>query len=185
MRRAIRTWATQWGASRREVDDIVLATGEAATNVIEHAYGPSGGPLEIRATHRHGEIVVSVRDEGHLAGPREDGRGRGFSLMAMLVDSIDINQHGTGTEVRLHRRLGAEVDETELAPPVTTPPVGASPAQGAESSRRGARRRRRSLPSMTLYHELLDQVQNDSAGLVIDLTPSTTSTAPACACSTA
>lgn len=105
VRRALRQWLGGLGASPEEIHDLVLAGNEAATNVLEHAYGPGDGLLEVAATRSAERVSVTVRDYGRWRSPRGNERGRGFLLMHALVDAVEVVPSPSGTEVRLHRQL--------------------------------------------------------------------------------
>jgi anti-sigma regulatory factor (Ser/Thr protein kinase) len=78
-----------------------VAVGEAANNVIEHAYGVLRGTLSIQARLVGGDIVVEVADRGTWRRGRIDGGGRGLKIMRGLVDKVDIVSDAAGTTVRL------------------------------------------------------------------------------------
>jgi anti-sigma regulatory factor (Ser/Thr protein kinase) len=50
----------------RLADDVRLCVSEAVTNVVRHAYGKTGGEVEVRIESEDGEVSVrvSVRDTG-------------------------------------------------------------------------------------------------------------------------
>jgi anti-sigma regulatory factor (Ser/Thr protein kinase) len=105
-RRALRRWLEQAGADPEEVHQIITACGEACANAIEHAYGPHAATFQLGAVLDGAEIAVAVQDFGSWRPPRSDGgRGLGTELMNRLMDSVEIDGTGEGTEVRLRRRL--------------------------------------------------------------------------------
>ena len=67
------------------VHDIRLAVGEAATNVVLHAY-PAGAPgrMTLEADLDGDALVLSVRDEGCGLQPRADSPGAGLGLAVIL-----------------------------------------------------------------------------------------------------
>jgi anti-sigma regulatory factor (Ser/Thr protein kinase)/putative methionine-R-sulfoxide reductase with GAF domain len=81
--------------------DVVAATGEAAANAIEHAYGPAGGDIRVDATRSGDTVAVRVRDEGRWRPPRGPSRGRGLALMQALADEVRIRHEPQGTSVEL------------------------------------------------------------------------------------
>jgi serine/threonine-protein kinase RsbW len=106
MRNAVLGLAEERGMTKATRADIALAVSEACTNVVMHAYidAPAPGPLTVEASHRDGELMVAVRDEGRGMLPRPDspGLGLGLSLIDQLSQRLEINQNGAcGTEVRL------------------------------------------------------------------------------------
>jgi anti-sigma regulatory factor (Ser/Thr protein kinase) len=109
MRRVLRRWLHEAGATDAQAEDVSLATSEACANAIEHAYGPAHGILEVSATMSPGgDAVVAVRDYGSWRQPRGANRGRGLPLMEELTDSVEVVRRHDGTTVQLSRRLGAE-----------------------------------------------------------------------------
>jgi anti-anti-sigma factor len=125
-RRALRQWLAQAGAEREEVEDLVLACGEAAANALEHAYGPGDdGTVRIEAVEDGGEVSITVTDAGRWRPRAERPGGRGFHLMSSLTDEVEVVPGSSGTAVHLRRRLGAQ----------PRPRAPWSPAPEAESDR--------------------------------------------------
>ena len=167
LRRAVRSWATRWGATVDETSDLVHAVSEVASNVVEHAYGPEGGSLELHASYDDGCIVVVIRDHGRWKQPREIGHGRGYQLIDGLVDEVDVVRGPQGTEVRLEKRLGAVARAGELP---TVPAQVSEVVDGDEDvpivRLTGEIDLANAVP---LYHEVIARVRHDGAGLVVDL----------------
>jgi anti-anti-sigma factor len=166
LRRTVRQWATGWGASDEEAHDLVLAVGEAVTNVIEHAYTSTGGEVEVEASIREGLAQIVVRDRGRWRPSRLDEGGRGLLLMQGLVDHVDVLSSRDGTEIRLSRRVGRE--------PIRSGPVSLpAPSSLPESRSRVAITRLiddidlENAPR--LYREMLDGLSHDVVGLVVDV----------------
>jgi anti-sigma regulatory factor (Ser/Thr protein kinase) len=99
-------WLRGRGATRDEIYDITVATQEACTNAIEHAYAPGPAGFELTAELVQGRVRVAVRDRGNWRAPRGTNRGRGLPMMRALMDSVDVRETGEGTEVVLERMLG-------------------------------------------------------------------------------
>jgi anti-sigma regulatory factor (Ser/Thr protein kinase) len=108
VRNALRHWLRHSPATKADVSAIVLATGEASANSIEHAYGPGDATFEVEAAHAYGSVEVIVRDFGRWRPPRGRERGRGIGLMRATMDEVEILQGDEGTSVRLVRSLGRE-----------------------------------------------------------------------------
>ena len=106
IRQAVREHLRRAGATDDELADIVLAVGEAASNVIEHAYGPGGGLLEVDMTLVGSTVTATVRDTGDWREARGTNRGRGTGLMRGLVDAVQVDHDGRGTRVMLSKTLG-------------------------------------------------------------------------------
>jgi GAF domain-containing protein/anti-sigma regulatory factor (Ser/Thr protein kinase) len=105
VRRVLRRWLLDRGASDGEVAEVTIAVSEACANAIEHAYSPSPASFVLDATGENGEITVAVRDEGRWRAPRGQNRGRGLSIMVAAMDDVQIERTETGTEVVMRRRL--------------------------------------------------------------------------------
>jgi PAS domain S-box-containing protein len=105
VRRQIRRWLEEAGATSQEADDVLVAVGEACANVVQHAYGLRAGRMELRLARAGEEIEVTVRDTGSWRSATETGGGRGMDIMRGLMDSVDVENGAEGTEVRMRRRL--------------------------------------------------------------------------------
>ena len=109
MRRLLGRWLDEAGATRADIEDLMLASAEAAANSIEHAYGLAPGVVELRAsTAQDGPVKVTIRDFGNWRAPRGRQRGRGLLLMEGLADDVEVVQTDEGTTVELSRRIGAQ-----------------------------------------------------------------------------
>ncbi|WP_083983482.1 ATP-binding protein [Actinomadura hibisca] len=104
------------GVSEDCVTDILVATSEACTNVVQHAR--SAGDYEVAGHVAEGSCRLRVTDHGrglreagppHRTGGHEDGlaeSGRGIRIMRALVDDLDIDSApDRGTVVHLRKRL--------------------------------------------------------------------------------
>jgi anti-sigma regulatory factor (Ser/Thr protein kinase)/putative methionine-R-sulfoxide reductase with GAF domain len=109
MRPLLRRWLAKWGAAPDEIYDITVAVQEASANAVEHAYAPGAAVFYVDAMHEEGVITVVVHDRGHWREPRGRHRGRGFSMMRALMESVDVRQGEEGTTVVLRRRLSGAV----------------------------------------------------------------------------
>jgi anti-sigma regulatory factor (Ser/Thr protein kinase) len=105
LRRSLNRWLEWNDASEDDVQRIVLAVGEAATNAVEHAYGLAGGELSVEATHDRGSIVVKVRDNGAWREPRGENRGRGLKIIERCADEATVEKSTTGTTMKLRFTL--------------------------------------------------------------------------------
>ncbi|HEX6476278.1 MAG TPA: anti-sigma factor antagonist [Acidimicrobiales bacterium] len=169
-RRALRQWLSQAGAERGEVEDLVLACGEAAANALEHAYGPGeDGFLRIEAFDRSGEITITVSDSGHWRPRAERPGGRGFHLMSSLTDEVEVIPGPRGTTVHLRRRLGTQPRPREL---VFSTPSGAGEDGPAASVEVVVVRLEEEVDlsnAERLGAQVAKAVPNSAAGLVVDL----------------
>jgi serine phosphatase RsbU (regulator of sigma subunit)/anti-sigma regulatory factor (Ser/Thr protein kinase) len=106
VRQAVRDYLRRAGASKEELADVMLAVGEASANVVEHAYGPAGGLLEVHLEMHGRTLTATVRDTGDWREARGTNRGRGTTMMHELVDAVRVDHDGRGTRVVLDRTLG-------------------------------------------------------------------------------
>jgi len=112
MRRDLGSWLRDAGAPGEVVELIQMACHEACSNAIEHGYSFGAGVLWVDAELHDGQVVLTVRDEGHWverpAGPPRY-RGNGLLLMQALMDSVELtHDNGSGTAVRMSRSLSAD-----------------------------------------------------------------------------
>jgi anti-sigma regulatory factor (Ser/Thr protein kinase) len=105
IRSAVRRWLTAAGASPDDVADIMVAVGEACSNVVEHAYGPAGGSLTLQMELEDGTVVAVVRDNGRWRSARGQNRGRGTALIQRCTDHMDVVAGPGGTTVTFRRHL--------------------------------------------------------------------------------
>jgi PAS domain S-box-containing protein len=111
MRERLRGWLDALGVDDWDAEAVLIATGEACANAIEHGYRFAPDAVTtLRAELRDGRLEIVVRDGG---GWREDGvdadstdRGRGRMIMARVMDEATIVGTPEGTTVRLVKRLG-------------------------------------------------------------------------------
>jgi stage II sporulation protein AB (anti-sigma F factor) len=104
-RHALARFAADAGAPAEKVEAIRLASSEALTNVVLHAYERREGAMHVDADVGSGEIAVQIADEGVGLRPRIDkgGLGLGLALIAQACDELDIvKRAGGGTELRMH-----------------------------------------------------------------------------------
>ena len=108
VRRRLRRWLEGADAPDDVRDDVVVATSEAVSNSIRHAYGPASAWVEIEAELDDGQVEVVVRDSGTWRPPRGEG-GRGIDLMQACMASVDIEHGSDGTVVRMRRPVRSSV----------------------------------------------------------------------------
>ncbi len=87
-----------------------MAVNEAVANALEHGAPCRGGRVYLGAEIEAQKLSFYVRDCGEFAlvadpdsGETAD-RGRGFALMNLLMDEVQVQTDGQ-TEVRLSKRL--------------------------------------------------------------------------------
>ena len=107
--------------------DMKTAVSEACNNVVLHAY-EDGGPVEVFAVARNGDVAVTVRDHGRGIKPEEadldtEHDGVGLSLITALTAGVEIDgAAGAGTEVRM--RFVPDEDDVAHDPEVPQPGIG-------------------------------------------------------------
>ena len=107
LRRHLRRWLNEAGATSRELFEIQLAVTEAFANALEHPEEPTSHLVEIEGTVTNRTVVLSVRDYGRWQdeSSAKDGGGLGLTIMETLMDSVVVEPFEDGTTVRMHRRL--------------------------------------------------------------------------------
>jgi GAF domain-containing protein/anti-sigma regulatory factor (Ser/Thr protein kinase) len=104
LRQTLRRWMYEHGVDESDVRDVLVASGEACNNAIEHGSVALQGSFEIQAEIDE-ELRVTVTNEGTWREPRDDGGGRGIQLMKALMDDVEIDREDGRIEVRMRRRL--------------------------------------------------------------------------------
>ena len=130
LRHRLRGWAVGVGLDKAQVADLLLATGEACANAVEHAYlgSRSEGHVDVWA-HREpdGTVVVTVSDTGSWRSEPHgiEYRGLGLRLIRATVGAVEIDSRPSGTTV------------TMRTPPREQRPAPVAPGEGgtAPSSR--------------------------------------------------
>jgi len=107
-RQALVSLASRAGASEEQVEAVRLASSEALTNVVQHAYGGGEGSIHVASAVTDDELWVLIADDGCGLEPRADrpGLGLGLGLIAQVSDELAIvPRAGGGTEVRMRFNL--------------------------------------------------------------------------------
>jgi anti-sigma regulatory factor (Ser/Thr protein kinase) len=107
LRRHLRRWLEEAGATGRELFEIQLAVTEAFANAVSHPEEPTSQLVEVKGTITNRSVAVSVRDYGRWqdeASTRGQG-GLGLAIMDELMDSVVVEPLEQGTTVTMHRRL--------------------------------------------------------------------------------
>jgi anti-sigma regulatory factor (Ser/Thr protein kinase) len=106
LRRHLRRWLNEAGATSRELFEIQLAVTEAFANAVEHPEEPTSHLVEIEGTVMNRSVALSVRDYGRwqYESGREEG-GLGLAIMDELMDSVVVEPFAHGTIVTMHRRF--------------------------------------------------------------------------------
>jgi len=108
-RRALNDFAAAAGADRGQLDAVRLASSEAMTNAVVHAYHDRAGDVYVTAALVSNELWILVADDGCGLKPRADrpGLGLGLGLISQVVDDMAVVARARGgTEVRMRFDLG-------------------------------------------------------------------------------
>jgi stage II sporulation protein AB (anti-sigma F factor) len=97
IRRRVRAFAAQHGASPREVFAIGLAVGEAVVNSIVHGYDGGGGEVRVEVDLEDGDLEVVVADggRGFTTSPSE-GLGLGLSFVRSGSTAFEVRDRPLG-----------------------------------------------------------------------------------------
>jgi anti-sigma regulatory factor (Ser/Thr protein kinase) len=109
MRWATSDWAQTVGIPPSRLDDVRTAVGEAAANVVRHAYSDPPGPLMIRGFAEDAHVRMVVIDHGRglkraaaEGTPDGLGFGMGLPLMRLLADEVIVSETpGGGCTIEL------------------------------------------------------------------------------------
>jgi PAS domain S-box-containing protein len=108
-RAALRGWLNQAGLGADQIHNVLIATGEAVANAIEHGHRDRPeGTVSLRATALVDRLRVTVTDTGTWRTPRKvagSNRGRGIVLMRGLMEDFTIDSGDAGTTVHLYARI--------------------------------------------------------------------------------
>jgi anti-sigma regulatory factor (Ser/Thr protein kinase) len=111
--------AADFGLDAGSSFGFVFAVNEAVTNAVRYGAPDAQGLLRLSVVTDAERLTFAVRDWGTFALPAPNvsphpGRGRGFALMASLVDEVELRVAPGCTIVRLSKLRD-----------LTTSPVGA------------------------------------------------------------
>jgi anti-sigma regulatory factor (Ser/Thr protein kinase) len=106
-RAALKGWLSQAGMDADQTLKVLIATGEALANAIEHGHRAlMEGTISLRATAFAGRVDVTVVDAGSWKTPVSAAhRGRGIALMRALMQDVIIQPRASGTTVHMHTRI--------------------------------------------------------------------------------
>ena len=109
-RRAVAEFCERFGLPAPLIDDVKLVVTEACTNVVLHAYdrvADQRPTFELRAHVEHGELLVSVSDQGRgIAAPSTNrGLGLGLRLALQLAGGVHTRDGDGGAGTRLTMRF--------------------------------------------------------------------------------
>jgi serine/threonine-protein kinase RsbW len=108
-RSVLGSFAAAAGMAPKQVDAVRLASSEALTNVVVHAYRDDTGLIYVTAAVVARELWVLIADDGEGMRPQagRPGLGLGLGLIAQLSSEFAVMPRaGRGTEVRMRFDLG-------------------------------------------------------------------------------
>ena len=111
--------AASFGFDDPERFQFAFAVNEAVTNAIRHGTADQAGTIGLRIAAHGDRLTVDVCDCGPFVDRAADqdepmpDHGRGFDLMAKLMDELEVRAHPEGTTVRLGKRRRGMSDRAE------------------------------------------------------------------------
>ena len=108
LRERLRRWLDAAGLDRREVADVLLAVGEAASNAVEHPLEPDPAAIVVSLRRTgDGAATIEIRDHGRWdEAPSAAHRGRGMQIMRAIAGDVAVDRSPEGTTVTIHHRRG-------------------------------------------------------------------------------
>jgi anti-sigma regulatory factor (Ser/Thr protein kinase)/sporulation protein YlmC with PRC-barrel domain len=107
MRLELRPLLDMTGLPDDELEDLILAAGEAANNAVEHAIFPALPFFDVLTEVGEHRARIVIQDHGRWRTPSARGhRGRGLQMIGLLADAT-LTVGSRGTTVVLRNRLGA------------------------------------------------------------------------------
>ena len=108
-RRYAKDAAEAFGFEGDSLFAFVFAANEAVTNAIRHGKPDAEGMIGLWITAEGDRLTITVRDRGPFVASAPhvdalDDHGRGFGLMATLMDEFEVSANEQGTVVRLTKR---------------------------------------------------------------------------------
>lgn len=116
IRASVREWLTSREIDEPVIDDVIIALGEATSNVVRHAYvdGNRGG-MRVRITVADSSVDVAVSDQGTWRAPSPDGGGMGLGIIESIADDVDLSTTPDGTTLRFRIALGGSAEGTPIS----------------------------------------------------------------------
>jgi anti-sigma regulatory factor (Ser/Thr protein kinase) len=103
-RHALSEFALAAGADQSKIEAVRLASSEALTNAVLHAYADEPGNVYVTAAVVATELWVLITDDGRGLEPQTNrpGLGLGLGLISQVTDELAIVPRARGgTEVRM------------------------------------------------------------------------------------
>jgi anti-sigma regulatory factor (Ser/Thr protein kinase) len=122
IRHDLATIAAYLGASEALVEDVRLASSEAATSVVD-VYENRGGRILVRVTPLEDALAVVVSDDGNRALQPRRGTGSRLGLLVMkeCADSVSVERTDSGgIEIRMRFGLDRAGQTRDPPPPASS-----------------------------------------------------------------
>jgi anti-sigma regulatory factor (Ser/Thr protein kinase) len=108
LRRGLRVVLDDAGLAPDDLQDLLLAACEAASNAIEHAQQPREAFVDVLLEAEDGQVTIVVRDHGQWRdGPSGPHRGRGLQMMSALTETTIMSLPQGTTVTMRHPAVGA------------------------------------------------------------------------------
>ncbi len=110
----VRAWAesaaAEFGFGPDDRYMVILAVSEAVTNAIEHGSGSPQDDVRVVLTAEGPTFWCEVHDTGKFVsrgvlGDEEDERGRGLEIVALTMDSLQLERARGGSRLCFSKRL--------------------------------------------------------------------------------
>ncbi|MEU6896203.1 SpoIIE family protein phosphatase [Streptomyces sp. NPDC046557] len=109
VRSALRTWLDRCELAPEQVQNVLVAAGEACANAIEHGHCHAPGrTVRLRAAATADGLHLTISDTGTWKTPQPETnqhRGRGITLMRAIMHQVTIEPGPAGTTVDMHTRI--------------------------------------------------------------------------------
>ena len=110
VRRFVMNAAATLPCGDEQIDDLILATDEAVTNIIVHGYQANEGEIRLTIGQQSGACMVVLQDNAPAFDPNTAAKpninaplesrplgGLGVHLIRMLMDDLHYQQEADGT----------------------------------------------------------------------------------------
>ncbi|SIS04925.1 anti-anti-sigma factor [Williamsia sterculiae] len=131
VRTRLREWLAAVGADHTDIMVVDHAVSEYVQNAIDHAYGPTGGPLEVAAVlDNRGVLDVQVIDHGQwVANEHSSEPSRGLGFVSALITTATVTPGDSGTRASFTYPLSRSARIVTDPAVIHTPPHQLDPVQ--------------------------------------------------------
>lgn len=94
-------WSNEQGVPESTSHDLLIAVGEATSNVVRHAYRDRPGVVRVSIETTVGSLNVKISDDGAWLTPPPEGSDPGLGLVLMdgVARDVEIDSGHAGTAV--------------------------------------------------------------------------------------